>query len=214
MSDTPDVKPAPAQCKALTKSGDRCRNRASEGLDYCHMHKSAAQVDAVVADTRADFAAVSEAAADELNAYASEIKQKSGYQAPPFSPSALAEMLKSNASKLAACLPTELLKDIAHNLEGTKKEDLLDPDTWKGLWYILNYSAATGAKGVLEEAGKRLSVIPGMDLIVQFAQSVIESPRDLLSLDTWKGAAVILGAAVQSSASSVKRRVLGDNEEA
>ncbi len=160
-----------------------------------------------------NFAAVSDAAADELNSFANEIKQESGYQAPPFSPSALAEMLKSNASKLAACLPIDLLKDIAQNLEGTKKEDLLDPDTWKGLWYILNYSAATGAKGVLEEAGKRLSVIPGMDLVVQFAQSVAESPRDLLSLDTWKGAALILGAAVQMGASSVKRRVLGGDEE-
>jgi hypothetical protein len=212
MSDSQDTQRADAgQCAATTKSGDRCRNRALANSAYCRMHQSQAQTDAVIDATRADFKAVSEAAAEELNSLAGEIKQKSGYQAPPFSPAALAEMLKNNAGKLASCLPTELVKDIARNLEGTRKEDLLDLDTWKGLWYILNYSAATGAKGVLEEAGKRLSVIPGMDLMVQFAQSVAESPRDLLSLETWKGAAVILGAAVQSSASSVKRRVLGDS---
>ena len=213
MSDTQQVQnPIAGQCAATTKSGDSCRNRAVVGSSYCRVHQREAQVDAVVDATRAGFATVSEAAADELSAFAKDIEAESGYRAPPFSPGALAEMLKSNASKLAACLPIELIKDIAHNLEGTKKEDLLDPETWKGLWYILNYSAATGAKGVLEEAGKRLSVIPGMDLMVQFAQSVVESPRDLLSLDTWKGAAVILGAAVQSSASSVKRRVLGGDE--
>lgn len=215
MSSASEVdKAAAGQCVARTKSGNRCRNRASHGSKYCRVHQNQAQVNAVRAESRADFAAISEAAADELDTYAREIKAESGYQSPPFSPAALAEMLKGHAGRLSACLPTDLLKDIAHNLEGARKEDLLDPETWKGLWYILNYSVATGAKGVLEEAGKRLAVIPGMGLMVQLAQSVIDSPRDLLSVDTWKGAALIMGALVQSSAASVKRRVLGSDEEA
>lgn len=34
----------------------------------------------------------------------------------------------------------EVAKDLMNSLEGASKEDLLDPDTWKGMWYMLNYS--------------------------------------------------------------------------
>ena len=34
----------------------------------------------------------------------------------------------------------EIGKDILNNFEGATPEDFLDPDTWKGLWYMLDYS--------------------------------------------------------------------------
>lgn len=34
----------------------------------------------------------------------------------------------------------DVAKDLMNSLEGASKEDLLDPDTWKGMWYMLNYS--------------------------------------------------------------------------
>ena len=210
MSTSPDVTEVePGQCAAMTKSGDRCRNHVVAGSHYCRIHKQMAEPAEPTANERAASVVDSDGAESDIGAYAKEIKESSGYQAPPFCPQILADMLKGAADRLTAWLPTELIKDIAQGLEGTKMEDLLDPETWKGLWYLLNYSAATGARDVLDETARRLSFIPGADMAVQFAESVIESPRDLLSLDTWKGAAVILSAVVQSSASSVKQRVLG-----
>lgn len=200
-------------CAARTKAGDACRNHPLEGSLYCRVHQSQAQVDSVLGASRGDVDGVTAQAADELNAMAADLEQKSGYKPPPFSPAALAALLKSSASKFAAWLPTELVRDIVRGLEGTKKEDLLDPETWKGLWYILNYSIVHNTQAVLEEAGKRLSFIPGMDLMVQFTQSVVESPRDLFSVDTWKGAFMILTAAVEANATNVKRKVLGGGEE-
>ncbi len=214
MSEMPDINEVdPGQCAALTKSGDRCRNRVMEGSSYCRIHGQMAVAADAAASAPADTV-TSGGAHSQIGEYAQEIREESGYQAPPFCPQMLADLLKGTADKLAAWLPTELIRDIAQGLEGTKMEDLLDPETWKGLWYLLNYSAATGAKDVLDETAKRLSMIPGADMMVQFAESVIESPRDLLSLDTWKGAAVILSAVVQSTATSVKQRVLGSDEAA
>lgn len=203
-------------CQATTKQGDPCRNRAVAGERFCAVHlKRTAAAKKSVSGAPADEGdrARVEAVAQELNKLADEVKQRTPeYAPPPFSSAAMVTLLKSNAEQIAAYLPTELVKDIIRNLEGTKKEDLLDPDTWKGLWYILTYSLTTQSKGVLEEVAKRLAIIPGMDLVMQFTQSVMESPRDLLSIDTWKGAAMILNAAVQANASSLKRKVLGGDD--
>ena len=35
----------------------------------------------------------------------------------------------------------DVARDMAANLEGTSREDILDPATWKGLAYMLAYSA-------------------------------------------------------------------------
>ena len=45
-----------------------------------------------------------------------------------------------------------------NSLEGASKEDLLDLDTWKGMWYMLNYSVQFQAEQLKqrligEEAG-------------------------------------------------------------
>lgn len=113
---------------------------------------------------------------------------------------------------LAAALPEGLIKDIIRNLEGTKPEDLLDPETWKGLWYILNYTLEMRSKELLQQVADRISAIPGMDMIVQLGVSVWESPRDLLDVETWKGGVVVLNAAVQVQMEELKKLVFGASE--
>lgn len=34
-----------------------------------------------------------------------------------------------------------LMSDLRNNLSGTSLQDLADPDTWRGLWYIVTYTA-------------------------------------------------------------------------
>ncbi len=212
-----------AQCAATTKSGERCKNRTVADSPFCRVHQmqaAATAPDTHAAPPAADHAARAadraqvEAVAEELNKLADEMRAKvPEYTPPPFSPAAMANVLKANLEQLSAYLPVGLVKEIIHNLEGTTKEDLLDPDTWKGLWYILTYSLSTQSKSVLEEVARRLTVIPGMDMVLQLGQSVWESPGDLLSVDTWRGAALILSAAVRANVSGIKRRLVGGDEE-
>jgi hypothetical protein len=154
------------------------------------------------------------AAAVEINKIAEEVRKSDPkYTPPPFSPEALKKVLSANLDILAKYLPLDLARDILRNLEGTKPSDLFDPETWKGLWYILNYTAQAQAKGLSEEALRRLSALPGMDLVTQFGMSVYESPRDLLDMETWKGAAVIANAALQANVSALKRKLTGGQDE-
>ena len=45
-------------------------------------------------------------------------------------------MVKGGLDKITP----DIARQIAGSFEGATREDLLDPDTWKGVWYMLNYS--------------------------------------------------------------------------
>ena len=46
----------------------------------------------------------------------------------------------------------DLLAELRHNLSGTTVRDLVDPDTWKGLWYIAAYTVQTKLQELREWA--------------------------------------------------------------
>lgn len=200
------------QCAAMTHSGSRCRNRPQEGSEYCYIHRAQAEPPATPQPASAQRAQM-EAVADQLNQLAEEVQRADpSYRPPPFSVAALTALLSSSMDHLAAALPEGLIKDIIRNLEGTKPEDLLDPETWKGLWYILNYTLEMRSKEVLQQVAERLSAIPGMDMVVQLGISVWESPRDLLDVETWKGGVVVLNAAMQVQLEELKKLVFGASD--
>lgn len=58
------------------------------------------------------------------------------YSPPKFSPSALIKLIKENLEKISP----ELSIGILETLRTTISEDLFDIDTWKGIWYMVNYS--------------------------------------------------------------------------
>ncbi len=58
------------------------------------------------------------------------------YSPPPFSPQGLIRFVESNLGKLS---PEAGLAVLEH-LRTTISDDWLDADTWKGVWYLLNYS--------------------------------------------------------------------------
>jgi len=191
-------------CQATTKLGAPCKNRAQEGSKYCAVHRQLS--------ARQEAERVKEAIGG-VNQVAEELRQATpAYQPPPYSPQALLALLQQNAERLAGKAP--VLGELWRNLEGTKPEDLVDPETWKGLWYILNYSAQVQSKQALDAVVEQLAKLPGGDTLL-LVKSTIESasPKDLLDIQTWKGALVIVNAAVQAQANEVKRRVLGEQEE-
>ncbi|MCZ7669270.1 MAG: hypothetical protein M5U34_19845 [Chloroflexi bacterium] len=51
-------------------------------------------------------------------------------------PDTMLKFMKANVDKFAP----DIAKDLMANFEGASREDWLDPDTWKGVWYMLNYS--------------------------------------------------------------------------
>jgi hypothetical protein len=54
----------------------------------------------------------------------------------PLQPESMLRFVRGNVDRFAP----EVARDLMNSLEGTSKEDLMDPETWKGMWYMLNYS--------------------------------------------------------------------------
>jgi hypothetical protein len=81
---------------------------------------------------------------------AGQLKDKMNAQLPnPLKPDTVIDFMKQNIDRFTP----EIAKDIFNNLQGSSKEDWLDPDTWKGMWYMVNYSIQFQA----EQLKQRLS---------------------------------------------------------
>jgi hypothetical protein len=61
---------------------------------------------------------------------------KPEYVPPPFSPQRLVEFLEKNLRRFSP----QVAEDILKRLRSGIGEDIFDLDTWKGVWYMLNYS--------------------------------------------------------------------------
>jgi 1-acyl-sn-glycerol-3-phosphate acyltransferase len=59
-----------------------------------------------------------------------------GYAPPPFSPQKMVELVQKNLGKLSPDMALAVLE----KLRSTVSDDLLDMDTWRGIWYMMNYS--------------------------------------------------------------------------
>ena len=59
-----------------------------------------------------------------------------GYNPPPFSARRLLDLVEEGVGGMSP----EMQMGILEKLRKTIGEDLFDADTWKGLWYMLNYS--------------------------------------------------------------------------
>ena len=68
---------------------------------------------------------------------ANQVKDKMNEQLPEqFQPDSMVEYVKKHVDRFTP----EIVKGIMETFEGATKEDLMDMETWKGLWYMLNYS--------------------------------------------------------------------------
>ena len=67
------------------------------------------------------------------------------YTPPPFSPRRLLDWIEENLDRLTPTLRMNILQ----RLRATLTEDILNLETWKGIWYVLNYALQYQA-GVLK----------------------------------------------------------------
>lgn len=234
------------ECQATTKAGTRCKNHAKVGSIYCGVHAPLYEAaDNATADAEAeqpaagakmpsDASAASASQTGEqtalavlltaLNQLAQEMQQRYPDFIPPsYSTQDLRELVYHNLERFTPDVQSELLSDLKTNIEGTSPKDLMDPDVWKGLWYVLNYAAQAQAESAIKYLAERLAGLPGMsyvanlpgmDVVSELAANLEgASPKDFVDPDTWKGMYMLVNYTVQGTASDLKRKLLGDEDD-
>ena len=170
---------------------------------------------------------------DSLNARITELQQmveaKPASDGAAYSPARLLTMVRDNINKLTP----EMQLDILRNFQGMSAEDLLDLDTWKGLAYMMTYSARFQADQMRGKVADTLNQVvpepiqPGrlwqfgkssLDrLTPDFAKQILStfqgaSREDLLDPDTWKGVWYMISYSLQFQAEQLKQRLTASEQ--
>ncbi len=142
------------QCSALTKAGAQCKNYSLEGSEFCRVHLPSEEGDDVLEAEHLETLEVAVNVAEESPDATDEQdlrKQLSAeldrlidrvrvltpeYSPPPFSPRRLLRLISENLQNISP----EIVLGILEKLRSSIGEDIFDIDTWKGVWYMLNYT--------------------------------------------------------------------------
>lgn len=195
------------RCSALTRVGKPCKNNARPGSTYCHVHQP------MPSEPSGEQTEFDELVA-ELNELADELRAKiPSYQPPPFSPQGLVKLIKANVHRMTPEAALNLVTTLQEGMQDAKPEDFLEPDTWKGMWFLLNYSIQSETEGLRENLAQQLSGLPGAGTVAEL-RGMFEGaqPKDFLEVDTWKGMWFLLNYTVQSRIEEMKEKVRGGEE--
>ena len=158
---------------------------------------------------------------------AEQTREKLNAQLPePLRPDNVLNFFRQNLEKVTP----DIVQTVLSSLENTRKEDLLDPDTWKGLAYMLSYSAQHQAEQTRERLNAQLPEPFKPDTVLGFMRSALErvtpdvakgiletlentNKEDLLDPDTWKGIWYMLNYSLQFQAEQFKQRFMGEGQE-
>ncbi len=121
------------RCAALTKDGKPCKNRPLAGATLCRVHQDASAPAAAATPAEAS----SNQYREELDRLISRVQESTPeYTPPPFSPHGLARLLEETVERFGGGAALSFLGRLRENINA----DLLDIDTWKGIWYVVNYA--------------------------------------------------------------------------
>jgi 1-acyl-sn-glycerol-3-phosphate acyltransferase len=148
MSDLPNHN----ACMALTRSGQLCKNYALPGSQYCRIHQASpdghetdktdnAGEGTESGDQYANDGETQEALRQhllrELDTLIDRVREIApDYNPPTFTPQNLLELIEKNVQKFSP----DFVQGILAKLRGSLNSDLMDLDTWKGIWTMLNYT--------------------------------------------------------------------------
>jgi 1-acyl-sn-glycerol-3-phosphate acyltransferase len=129
-------------CSATTSSGQPCKKHALADSSYCSVHRSLGHNGSK--DGRAELPADQVPEGDEREQLESQLDGliervralTPDYSPPPFSARALLELIEKNLARLSPDMRLGILERLRTSLSA----DVFDLDTWKGIWYMLNYS--------------------------------------------------------------------------
>lgn len=119
---------------------------------------------------------------------------------------------------------------ILESFEGMTREDAMDIETWKGMAYMLSYSARFQAAQVKDKINETLPTPLQPDTTINFmrqtierftpeiAQNILETfqgatREDLLDVDTWRGIWTMLSYSLQFQMNAVKDKIMENGEE-
>ena len=210
------------RCVAVTKAGNPCRNVAQAGMVYCYVHRDQAEAAAGSAGGEVDEreARLNELIA-ELDGLVAELKAMAPPgDVSPYSPVRLLVLLRQNLKSVTP----EMQLSILENFEGMTKEDLLDVDTWKGLTYMMSYSARFQAGQLKDKMNENLPRPLQPDTVLGFMKQNLDrltpevakeiaqnfqgaSREDWLDPDTWKGLWYMLTYSLQFQAEQLRQRL-------
>ncbi len=214
------------RCSAVTKAGVRCKNTAQTGATYCYVHRHWVQ-----APQQAESAQPAPSAnrtvtpriegtnpADvqlhmlmhQLSALGREFQRWAPDATPAsFTPAQLLDLSDKTLDRYLPAAQRELLQELRRNLSDATLSDLVDPDVWKGMWYILNYSVQSRSLALKENLAGRLAALPGASLLVELRNNLQgTTPKDLIDPGTWKGLLYILNYTAQHQLFETTRRIL------
>ena len=130
------------QCKALTKSGTRCKNHARIGSDFCRIHPTSNEIEIEIDGDSLRGSDVDEAMSDpelqrqliqELDDLMVRVRKViPDYTPPPYTSPEMGVTQDEPSEEETPSSPLSLLDRV----RGVFREDLLDRETWKGLWYM------------------------------------------------------------------------------
>lgn len=151
----------------------------------------------------------------ELNAVADELRSVDmSFRPPQLSLSGLVALVEQNLYRFTPQAQREIIQNLRASLQDTKPEDLTNPDTWKGFWYVLNYMAQNQKNELEQKIGARLEKVPGFAILSDLKAGLQQAePKDFLEPETWKGLAYILRHSTQLQIEQMKERILGKDDE-
>jgi len=208
------------RCRAMTKADSQCKNNAHAGSDYCHVHRnySGVAVPKVGSEEETQPSAVEVADQVELQSLLAELNELTevlnklvpDYEPPEYSAQGMVDLLKGNVDRLTP----EMVKDLQASLEGTSVDDFKDIETWKGMWFTLNYLVKLEATERADHLTQCLSGLPGISTLTDLKEMLADTPpEEFLKVDTWKGIWFIANYELQNQAQSIKNRFLGSGDE-
>jgi hypothetical protein len=212
------------RCAATTKAGNQCRNSAQTGQAFCHIHARQAPTEPAPAEPENGEL---RQLVDELDALLADLKKslpESGDSL--YSPLQFLTALRQNLSKLSPDVRSGLLQ----NFEGMTREDLLDLETWKGMAYMMSYSARFQADQTREKMNEVLPTPLKPDTWINFFKKNLDkitpsvakdiaqnlqgaTKEDLMDPDTWKGVWYMLDYSLRFQAEQFKQKLTGEDEE-
>ena len=212
---------SPKRCAATTKAGKPCKNYASEGSDYCHIHQR------VQAEAEKELLARKKELLAELDELVAELKTAVPQSdTSPYNPLQLLTYLRQNLSQFTP----EMQLGILENFQGMTREDMMDIETWKGLGYMLSYSARFQANQLREKMNEQLPKPLQPDTMLNFVKTNIDrftpdvakgimdslqgaTREDLVDPETWKGIWYMINYSVQFQAEQFKQKLTGETDE-
>ncbi len=207
------------RCGAITKSGSQCKNTVQAGSDYCYVHRNYAVITTPAAEPDVETSAPETGTVDqaelksllaELNELTEELNRLvPDYSPPPYSSQGMIDLLQGNLNRFTP----EAVKDMQASLDGTSLDDFKDIETWKGMWFTLNYLVQLEASERISSLSQRLSGLPGVSTLSDLKEMLADTPpEEFLNIDTWKGIWFIANYELRNQAQNIKLRLLGSDD--